>query len=239
MQNSKSYILEGVGTVQVVKHSLSRRISIKLKPGQPPKVVIPRLMPFNMGFGFAMEKRDWIIEHLPQMELIAKRSMFDEQHPFQSRLHAVRFCKCETKCVQAISTQDGYEMRFPQQTNFASEKVQHQIRMFLTEMLKHEAKEYLPKRTAELATECKFSYNKLTVKDIHTRWGSCSAVNNINLTIHLMRLPEHLSDFVILHELCHTIHKNHGAGFHDLLNKLVCGREKELNKELNKYKIPF
>jgi predicted metal-dependent hydrolase len=52
--------------------------------------------------------------------------------------------------------------------------------------------------------------------------------------VHLMRLPEDLSDFIILHELCHTVHKNHGSHFHSLLNKLV-GNEKELNKELKKY----
>jgi predicted metal-dependent hydrolase len=49
-----------------------------------------------------------------------------------------------------------------------------------------------------------------------------------------MRLPEHLSDFIILHELCHTVHKNHGPHFHDLLNKIT-GNEKLLNKELKKY----
>ena len=59
---------------------------------------------------------------------------------------------------------------------------------------------------------------------------------DINLNIHLMRLPEHLSDFIILHELCHTVHKNHGKAFHDLLNKLS-GGEVQLNKELNKHNI--
>ncbi|MBO4601772.1 MAG: M48 family metallopeptidase, partial [Salinivirgaceae bacterium] len=52
-----------------------------------------------------------------------------------------------------------------------------------------------------------------------------------------MRLPEYLSDFVILHELCHTVHKNHGPKFHQLLDTLVGGHEKQLDKELNKYKI--
>jgi len=49
-----------------------------------------------------------------------------------------------------------------------------------------------------------------------------------------MRLPEYLSDFIILHELCHTIHKNHGVQFHELLSK-ISGNEKILNKELKKY----
>lgn len=237
--NSKSYNLEGVGEILVAKHSQARKITLRLRPGQPPKVVIPRLMPFDMGFSFAVEKRQWIVEHLPQMEQLSRQMTFDEQHEFKSRLCTVRFRRSNIKCVQPINVDGGLELRFPMQTDFYDEKVQRQIRLFLTDLLRNEAESYLPARAEKLAIECGFKYSHVSVKNAHTRWGSCSAKDNINLNIHLMRLPEYLSDFVILHELCHTVHKNHGAGFHDLLNRLVCGREKELDKELNKYKLQF
>lgn len=237
--NSKSYNLEGVGEILVAKHSQARKITLRLRPGQPPKVVIPRLMPFDMGFSFAVEKRQWISEHLPQLEKISRQSAFNEEHDFNSRIANVRFRLCDTRCVQAIKCDGGFELRFPLSTDFNEERVQRQIRLFLTEMLRREAQSYLPDRVEKLAIECGFKYSHVSVKNAHTRWGSCSAKDNINLNIHLMRLPEYLSDFVILHELCHTVHKNHGAGFHDLLNRLVCGREKELDKELNKYKLQF
>ena len=235
--NSKSYTLDNVGEVVVVKHHQARRITIKLKAGEPPKVVIPKLMPFDMGFRFAVEKHDWIATHLQQINTDANRLVYNEEQPFSSRLHTVRFMRCNTRCVQAVRADGGFEMRFPMDTDFGSVRVQRQIGAFLTEMLRHEAKHYLPDRVAQLATAHGFSYNQLTVKNVHTRWGSCSAQNNINLNIHLMRLPEYLSDFVILHELCHTVHKNHGPRFHALLDSLVGGNEKRLDKELNKYKI--
>jgi ribosomal protein S18 acetylase RimI-like enzyme len=47
-----------------------------------------------------------------------------------------------------------------------------------------------------------------------------------------MTLPTHLQEFVVLHELCHTVHHNHSAKFHALLNKVTGGREKELNRQL-------
>ena len=224
--NSKSYTLDGIGEVVVRKHHQARRITIKLRPGQPPRVVIPQLMAFEMGFRFAVEKRDWIATHLQQIEIITKSAIYDEDNGFSSRLHTVRFKRCNIWCVQAVKAEGGYEMRFPADTDFTDSAVQQRIRLFLTEMLRAEAK-----------AANGFSYNQLTVKNVHTRWGSCSAQNNINLNIHLMRLPEYLSDFVILHELCHTVHKNHGTQFHALLDKLVGGNEKKLDKELNKYKI--
>ncbi|HIP35703.1 MAG TPA: M48 family peptidase, partial [Crocinitomix sp.] len=54
------------------------------------------------------------------------------------------------------------------------------------------------------------------------------------LSLHLMRLPEYLIDYVILHELCHTIEKNHGKYFWALLEKVSPGARK-LAKELKKY----
>ena len=235
--NSKSYTLDGIGEVVVRKHHQARRITIKLRPGQPPRVVIPQLMAFDRGFKFAVEKRDWIAEHLPIIDNSANRLVYNEERSFSSRLHTVRFVRCNIRCVQAVKADGGYEMRFPAETDFNSARVQRQIEMFLTEMLRHEAKHYLPDRVAKLAAAHGFGYNQLTVKNVRTRWGSCSAQNNINLNIHLMRLPEYLSDFVILHELCHTVHKNHGPKFHQLLDTLVGGHEKQLDKELNKYKI--
>ena len=200
-------------------------------------MVVPRFATFDMGFRFALENREWIASHLQQMDSALKSNVYNEERPFSTRYHTVRFSRCQTRCVQAVKADGGYEMRFPADTDFSSAQIQRQIRMFLTELLRHEAKTYLPDRVAKLAAVHGFSYNQLTVKKVHTRWGSCSAQNNINLNICLMTLPEYLSDFVILHELCHTIHKNHGPQFHKLLDSLVGGNEKRFDKELNKYKI--
>lgn len=200
-------------------------------------MVVPRFATFDMGYRFALENREWIASHLQQMDSALKSNVYSEERPFSTRYHTVRFSRCQTRCVQAVKADGGYEMRFPADTDFSSAQIQRQIRMFLTELLRHEAKTYLPDRVAKLAAAHGFSYNQLTVKNVHTRWGSCSAQNNINLNICLMTLPEYLSDFVILHELCHTVHKNHGPQFHALLDSLVGGNEKRLDKELNKYKI--
>ena len=87
--------------------------------------------------------------------------------------------------------------------------MQAAIRKGIERALRLEAKQYLPDKVREFAEMYGFKFNKLTLKNIKSRWGSCSRKNNINLSIHLMRLPDHLIDYVILHELVHTVHHNH------------------------------
>ncbi len=105
------------------------------------------------------------------------------------------------------------------------------------EELRRRALAYLPGRTAQLADEHGLSYRRVTVRRSRTRWGSCSAVNNINLSLFLMNLPTQLIDYVILHELAHTVHKNHSPEFRALLDHLTGGRSALLRKEIRKFRI--
>lgn len=82
------------------------------------------------------------------------------------------------------------------------------------------AKAELPPRLKELAERYGFTYNRVTIKHNSTNWGSCSAKNNINLNLNLVRLPHVLRDYVLLHELCHLRHHDHGDAFHLLLEHL-------------------
>lgn len=89
------------------------------------------------------------------------------------------------------------------------------------EAMRSQARLYLPQRLAELASRYGFIYNKVFIKRNSTNWGSCSTLKNINLNLNIMRLPNVLQDYVLLHELCHLRHHDHGQAFHLLLEH-VC-----------------
>lgn len=105
------------------------------------------------------------------------------------------------------------------------------------EILRRAAKQDLPPRIERLARETGLRYTKLSIRAARTKWGSCSATNSISLSLFLMALPEHLRDFVILHELCHTVHHDHSPRFHALLDRLCGGQERALQRELRNYRI--
>lgn len=96
------------------------------------------------------------------------------------------------------------------------------------------AKRVIIQRLSELARQHGFSYNRVFVRNQKTRWGSCSAKNNINLNLRLVRLPTHLMDYVILHELMHTRIKNHSSAYWQALEKLIPDA-RVVDRELNRY----
>lgn len=89
------------------------------------------------------------------------------------------------------------------------------------ESLRKKAKAELPPRLAALAARYGFKYNRVVIKHNTSNWGSCSTKGNINLNLNLMRVPEPLQDYILLHELTHLHHSNHGPKFHDELERLL------------------
>ena len=79
--------------------------------------------------------------------------------------------------------------------------------------LRQLAKVYLTERTSTLATQCKLSINRVTIKDHKSKWGSCSNKGNINLNWHSIFLPEHIITYLIIHELMHLHEMNHSKRF--------------------------
>ena len=87
--------------------------------------------------------------------------------------------------------------------------------------LRARAKAHLPERLRILAERYAFRYHRVTIKHNTSNWGSCSTKGNINLNLNLMRVPVPLQDYILLHELTHLRHPNHGPDFHAELERLL------------------
>lgn len=89
------------------------------------------------------------------------------------------------------------------------------------EALRKRAKEYLPDRTAYFAEIMGVEYTSLKITSAKTRYGSCSAKNGICYSLYLMQKPIEAVDYVVVHELAHTVHHNHSAQFYALVEKYM------------------
>jgi predicted metal-dependent hydrolase len=81
-------------------------------------------------------------------------------------------------------------------------------------------------------------YRRAAFRCQKTKWGSCCAsTRSISLNINMTMLPEHLQDYLLLHELTHLKHPNHSPAFWAELDRYCAGHAKRLSKELKTYPL--
>ena len=90
---------------------------------------------------------------------------------------------------------------------------EQRARDYQKKLLMKKAREYLPYRLEYFAKLYGYHYDKCRLTHANTRWGSCSSNRTISLNIGLMKVPEVLRDYVILHELAHLNHMDHSKAF--------------------------
>ena len=226
-----------IGEVQFVPSVTAKYIRISLKPNGGVRVTVPQRASMRQALSFVEQKTDWILRAQSRMAAHGnQRIVFTTDSVFSTQFHRLQLLPWKSEKFRAQLTKEYLKIFYPYGTDIQSERSQEIIRGYIISMLKKEAKDYLPQRTEQLAAEHGFMYHGVTVKNVSSRWGSCSAANHINLNIHLVRLPQHLSDYVILHELTHTVHKNHGALFWQKLDTITFGKAKQLAAEMKSYR---
>jgi predicted metal-dependent hydrolase len=195
------------------------------------------LVSFKLAEDFVKTKIKWINKNLSKVQKQEQSyTFFSANNSFKTRSHLVNITSTELSKNTVHIENTNVKVLISKKLSISSEENQLYIRNIILEIWRKEAKEYLPKRVKALAIDHDFNYQKLTIKNTKSRWGSCSFDNNINLSLHLMRISNELIDYVILHELVHTKVKNHSSKFWETLEK-HCPNSKILDKELKKYSL--
>lgn len=85
------------------------------------------------------------------------------------------------------------------------------------EFYRQKAKDYIPDRVADYSQRMQLHPAAITITGAKTRFGSCSGSNRLSFSWRLMQYPIEAIDYVIVHELAHITHKNHGSDFYALI----------------------
>ena len=235
MAVEKIIILEDIGEISLKRDRRFKRLSIRMAPNKGIWINVPYGISFDEGIEFARENKNWIQQSKRKKEQKeGQQTTFTPSSEFKTKYHRLRIVPRQINNFSARLSDGVLEVNYPQNMVVENDQLQRFIKDSVIETLKREANYYLPRRVAELAQKHGFSYRSVKVKNTKSRWGSCSHDNNINLNLHLIRLPEELSDMVILHELCHTKVKNHSAEFWNLLGQ-YCPNLNKKKSELKNY----
>lgn len=89
------------------------------------------------------------------------------------------------------------------------------------EELKRRAKEHIPGRVAHYGSIMGLSPSSIKITSAEKRFGSCSPKNGLCFSYRLMLFPDEVIDYLVVHELAHIVHKNHGKSFYALIDSVL------------------
>jgi predicted metal-dependent hydrolase len=226
---TKQVDIPGIGPVTLYKRRGNRSLRLSIASDGEVRVSMPSWVPYKAGEQFALSKATWITSHRLQAPAVLQHGQ-----PI-GKAHRLHF----TPSVEAtrISTRlrfNQIQITHPFNIKVHESPVQDAARSAAVRALRKEAEQLLPYRLKQLAERDGFTYQNVSIKQLKSRWGSCSSQKEITLNLYLMQLPWHLIDYVLLHELTHTKVMQHGAPFWQELECHVPGA-KQLRKEIGAY----
>ena len=219
------------GTITVTVNSRARRITMRAG-ADGLRVTVPRYAT-HADIASAIEKYREPLKSQMQKAREQKHT-YDFNYSIETDRLQLHLIPGDKDGFYINRSQGKCDIVCPRDIDFA----QHQPRLekIITEQLRVQAKVILYNRVLELARLHGFQVSSIKIQSSRTRWGSCSGRNSINLSLYLMTLPGRLIDYVILHELCHTVHHDHSAQFWHLMDQVTEGHAQALDREMNQYK---
>lgn len=186
--------------------------------------------------GFVNDNIGYITHLRNELRKAQNANSFFPDTPFKTRSHTLRMMPTSTDGkIHATIGNEWISLVYYPDTDFSSLNLQKFIRKMIGVAYTKEARSSLPQRVMHWATKLNLHYSHVDLRDMTSRWGSCSSSGRICLNVQLMKLPERLVDLVILHELTHTIHPDHSPAFYADLNKFLDGNHDALRTELKSY----
>jgi predicted metal-dependent hydrolase len=209
--------IDQIGDIQITKRKGQRTIRLTIQ-GEIAKVTQPAWLPYSAGESFAKARIEWIKEHIKTPHIYEGGQSIGSL--------TLQFARSSGTSLSSKQSSSTLEIRLPAGRYPADADVQQYVARKATALTRASGEEFIPKRVAELATMFGFKYRSVQIRQLKRRWGSCNSKKELVFNLNLMRLdPLHI-DYVILHELTHTLHMNHGPDFWSHLESVYPGAKK-------------
>jgi predicted metal-dependent hydrolase len=190
--------------VRFVRHRRARQYVLRVDARGVVRVTMPRWGRPSEARAFAEANVRWIErERARQLQRSAARSRLAPGAPVL--LHGIA-------CPLAVHTNGGVT-RLALGELSAEVPAETDLTRAVRGMIGRCAASELPRRLHALAARHGLTVSGVTIRDQRTRWGSCSPRGRISLNWRLVQTPDHVCDYVLVHELMHLRVRNHSPRF--------------------------
>lgn len=220
-----------VDLMQHYKLIKSKRKTLEISISADKEIIVkaPRLMPNYRIEYFVSSKKDWIDKQLRKKNNKPKRQFINnELHSYLGEKYPIQISNSSQNIVELVDNKIHI-----QTINTSSQNIESLLYHWYRKQAKIIFVQLYQECWQEFSDKEKYQPPTLTIKRVKTIWGSLSSKNNMNLNLELIRYPKICIKYIIFHELCHLVHKNHGSGFKELLTHNMTNW-KEIKHILNK-----
>lgn len=201
------------GKITVRRSAKATQVRLRVAPDGTLRASMPLYAPL------------FLLKRLLKTSRVELHQLLEQSHPKTEYSDGQQIGKSHTIIIRKASRLSAKAkgqhilVELPAEASLDDPEVIRTISDGVIAALRVEAKSYLPKRLAYLGNQLGFSYQKVRFSHASGRWGSCSSNGTISLNIALMKLPFELIDYVLIHELAHTVQMNHSQDFWDLVQQ--------------------
>ena len=175
------------------------------------RLTVPAGIGSRTALRFLEEKADWALRAKERMAERYPKQII--AMPYATRSHVLRLYPCPSPGCSVRVSDGVIRVSYPSSTRYDDPNVQQAIRNGIETAWRIEAKNYLPERVETLSRALHFPCGAVTVRNMRSRWGSCSGRKNISLNALLLFFPPEYAHYVMVHELCHIREMNHSEAF--------------------------
>jgi len=222
----KTFIIKGRLINCEIKRSRRRTVALYVHPDKSVEIRMPLLFSVDEIEPFLIKHSRWLFNRLdlPEKKPVEpKKFVSGELHYFLGKQYPIEIVASDKNSVvfdnEKIVIRQRVDKSTSQQAHLSASKSVSASDL-LDRWYLEQAKRVFREISIPLVESMK-KYNvapkSFAIKKMTTRWGSCSSKGNINLNLHLIKLPEQCIKEVILHELCHLVHFNHSKDFYALM----------------------
>jgi predicted metal-dependent hydrolase len=232
LKDQRTHIIQDI-EFKVI-YSRRRTLGISVLPDSSVIVRVPYLTSYKTISRVIQQKAGWIIKH---------RDSYKEKE--KSKLNGlyvtgeIHLFRGNESVLKIEKSSKAYIRFYDSTIELGLEKTDdaRAINRLLYKGYKNEALIVFPDILSKVLKKYETQMFKpagLVIRTMKRRWGSCSNKGIITLSTELIKLPDLFIEYVILHELCHLKHHNHGSQYYKLLSEIF-PEWKTVRKELKKY----
>jgi predicted metal-dependent hydrolase len=202
---------------QTIVRSNRRSICLEIRDNASLLVRAPfSLSPEIIG-SFIRQKQGWIerkLEHARRKKVVSKKFENNEEFYYLGKPCILNIIS-QGRVPLELLEQDGIKV-----FHFSKEYLSHARKIF-TGWYKEQAKNIIRQRVVFFSLSNRLDYSRITLRDAATCWGSCGRNNSLNFNWRLIMAPLEVLDYVVVHELAHTRHKNHSRVFWESVENIL------------------